>query len=38
VENRKPYMTALEDASVRHDIGDFTRFVAAEMVASARLR
>ncbi len=37
VENRKAYMAALENASVRHDIGDFTRFVAAEMVASAKL-
>ena len=34
VENRKPYMTALETASARHDIGDFTRFVAAEMARS----
>jgi len=38
VENRKPYMTALETASARHDIGDFTRFVAAEMGASAKLK
>ena len=38
VENRKAYMDALEKASVRHDIGDFTRFVAAETGASAKLR
>jgi hypothetical protein len=31
-------MAALENASVRHDIGDFTRFVAGEMAASANLR
>ena len=38
VEHRKDYMTALENASVRHDISDFTRFVATEMVASAALK
>jgi hypothetical protein len=38
VEHRKAYMAALENASVRHDIGDFTRFVAAEMAASAELK
>ena len=38
VENRKDYMVALENASVRHDIGDFTRFVAGEMAASATLK
>ena len=38
VEHRKAYMGALENASVRHDVGDFTRFVAAEMAASAELR
>lgn len=38
VEHRRAYMDALENASVRHDIGDFTRFVAAEMVASAELK
>jgi len=38
VEHRKAYMAALENASVRHDIGDFTRFVAAEMAASADLK
>ena len=38
VEHRKAYMDALEKASVRHDIGDFTRFVAAEMAASAKLK
>lgn len=35
VEQRKAYMAALENASVRHDISDFTRFVAAEMAASS---
>ena len=38
VEHRKAYMAALENASVRHDIGDFTRLVAAEMSASAKLK
>lgn len=38
VEHRKAYMAALENASVRHDISDFTRFVAAEMIASADLK
>ena len=31
VEHRRAYMSALESASTRHDIGDFARFVAAEM-------
>jgi hypothetical protein len=31
-------MAALENALVRHDISDFTRFVAAEMSASAQLK
>jgi hypothetical protein len=31
-------MAALENASVSHDIGDFTRFVAAEIAASAELK
>lgn len=34
VEHRRAYMSVLENASVRHDIGDFTRFVSAEMAAS----
>lgn len=38
VEQRKAYMAALENASVRHDISNFTRFVAAEMAASAELK
>lgn len=38
VEHRKAYMAALEKASVRHDIGDFTRFVAEEMTASTDLK
>jgi hypothetical protein len=38
VEQRKVYMAALENASVRHDISDFARFVAAEMAASAELK
>ena len=38
VERRKAYMEALEKASVRHDIGDFARFVEAEMAASAKLK
>jgi Fic/DOC family len=38
VEHRKAYMAALENASVRHDISDFTRFVAAEMTSSAELK
>jgi Fic family protein len=36
VEHRKAYMAALENASVRRDISEFTRFVAAEMAASAK--
>jgi len=38
VEHRKAYMAALENASVRHDITDFTRFVVAEMIASTDLK
>jgi len=38
VDHRQTYMRALENASVRHDIGDFTRFVADEMAASAELK
>lgn len=38
VEHRKSYMAALENASVRSDISDFTRFVASEMAASAKLK
>jgi hypothetical protein len=38
VEHRQAYMAALENASVRHDISDFTRFVVAEMAASAQLK
>jgi hypothetical protein len=38
VEHRQAYMSALENASVRHDIHDFTRFIAAEMAASADLK
>jgi Fic family protein len=34
VVNRGPYLAALEEASVRHDIVPFTRFIAAEMSAS----
>lgn len=37
VEQRRAYMGALENASVRHDINDFSRFVAAEMAASVEL-
>ena len=33
VEPRLAYMAALENASVRRDIRDFTRFLAAEMAA-----
>ena len=36
VDRRKAYMAALEKASVRGDISDFTRFIAEEMVASSR--
>jgi Fic family protein len=36
VEQRQAYMAALENASVRRDISEFTRFVAAEMAASAK--
>lgn len=38
VEHRKAYMAALEKSSVKHDISDFTNFVAAEMAASAELK
>jgi hypothetical protein len=38
VEHRQAYMSALENASVRHDIQDFTRFIAAEIAASADLK
>ena len=38
VERRDGYMTALETASVKHDIGDFTRFIATEMVASVEFK
>ncbi|RRK00947.1 Fic family protein [Opitutaceae bacterium TAV4] len=38
VERRRAYMSALENASVRHDISDFARFVAEEMAASAELK
>lgn len=38
MEHRREYMDALEDASVRHDISTFTRFIAAEMENSAEFR
>ena len=38
VEHRPIYMAALEEASVRHDIREFTRFVIAEMKASAQFK
>jgi hypothetical protein len=38
VEHRQAYMSALENASVRHDIRDFTRFITAEMAASAEFK
>lgn len=38
VEQRRAYMRALENASVRHDIGDFTRFIAGEMAFSLELK
>jgi hypothetical protein len=38
VEHRNAYMSALENASVRHDIRDFTRFIATEMAASEGLK
>ncbi len=38
VEHRQAYMAALENASVRNDVSDFTRFVAEEMAASAKLK
>lgn len=37
VDNRKEYLTALEQASVRHNIEPFTKFVISEMAASAAL-
>lgn len=38
VENRRDYLSALEDASVRHDIAPLTKFVTAEMAASTDLK
>jgi Fic family protein len=38
VDRRREYMAALEKASVRGEIGDFTKFVAGEMKASAKFR
>lgn len=38
VEHRPIYMAALEEASVRHDIREFTQFVITEMKASAQLK
>lgn len=38
VENRKAYLDALENASVREDISAFTRFIAAELAASAAFK
>jgi len=38
VEHRQAYMAALEDASVRQNVEPFTRFIAAELAASAALR
>lgn len=38
VEHRQAYLVALESASVRNDIRDFTRFIAVEMAASAKLK
>ncbi|MEO6995272.1 MAG: Fic family protein [Lacunisphaera sp.] len=38
VEHRAAYMAALEKASVRGDLTDFTRFVAEELRASAKLK
>ena len=37
VDHRETYMAALEEASVRHNIEPFARFVASEMRASATL-
>ena len=38
VDRRAEYMAALEKASVRGDLTDFTRFVADELRASAKLK
>ena len=38
VDRRKEYMLALEKASVHGEIGDFSKFVAEEMKASAKLK
>ena len=38
VERRREYMAALEKASVQGEIGDFVKFVAAEMKASTKLK
>ena len=38
VERRSEYMAALEKASVQGEIADFTKFVAGEMKASAKLK
>ena len=36
VEQRAQYMTALETASVKRDISEFTRFIVSEMEASTK--
>jgi hypothetical protein len=38
VDNRTAYLATLEEASVRHDIAPFAKFVAAEMAASEALK
>ena len=38
VAHRQAYFAALEDASVRHNIEPFTKFVAEEMAFSADLK
>ena len=38
VERRREYMAALEKASIKGEIADFTQFVAGEMKASAKLK
>jgi len=38
VERRQEYMAALEKASVHSEIGDFAKFVAEEMMESAKLK
>ncbi|MFA5264611.1 MAG: Fic family protein [Opitutaceae bacterium] len=38
VDRRREYMAALEKASVQGEIADFTKFVAGEMKASAKLK